>query len=582
MQTTICQEKRLGDNPRITILNTEIDVLNVNETIALVEKYVQTKTPLHLMGVNADKINEVNQNAKMREIVNSCGVINADGASVILASKYLKKPLPERVAGVDLMQSLVALSEEKGYSIYLLGAKQKVVEETNEVLKKRHPNLKVAGIHNGYFKEKDWPDISAELKEKKPDIVFVGITSPTKEYLIEYLQSEGNDAVFMGVGGSFDTPILNGAVFHQSTFNNLFIKGLSATIGLRLDYEKIKMEYNSISNPLNFDFSLAMGPMNITSKGLEAISSFIGKESTDYVQLLPKFALQYEWEKGNSIYATVSKGYRSGGYNIQMFSDLAQGALKNSMLDALAADPNFSLMAERILGMKDELPEVKATTQYKPEYSWNYEIGSHLTLWEGKLWADLAAFYMDTRDQQISQMAESGLGRVTINAGKSRSYGVEAALRTSLTNELSLNASYGYTYATFTDYVTKQKDSEGNLTDKSYNGKYVPFVPKHTLNIGGEYAITCNPRSIFDRVVFQANYNAAGRIYWTEQNNVSQSFYGTLNWRTNLEIGDAMISFWARNFLNKDYAAFYFETMNKGFMQQGRPMQFGIDLRCRF
>ena len=276
------------------------------------------------------------------------------------------------------------------------------------------------------------------------------------------------------------------------------IKGLSATIGLRLDYEKIKMEYNSISNPLNFDFSLAMGPMNITSKGLEAISSFIGKESTDYVQLLPKFALQYEWEKGNSIYATVSKGYRSGGYNIQMFSDLAQGALKNSMLDALAADPNFSLMAERILGMKDELPEVKATTQYKPEYSWNYEIGSHLTLWEGKLWADLAAFYMDTRDQQISQMAESGLGRVTINAGKSRSYGVEAALRTSLTNELSLNASYGYTYATFTDYVTKQKDSEGNLTDKSYNGKYVPFVPKHTLNIGGEYAITCNPRSIFD------------------------------------------------------------------------------------
>ncbi len=60
------------------------------------------------------------------------------------------------------------------------------------------------------------------------------------------------------------------------------------------------------------------------------------------------------------------------------------------------------------------------------------------------------------------------------------------------------------------------------------------------------------------------------------------NFYGTLNWRTNLEIGDAMISFWARNFLNKEYAAFYFETMNKGFMQKGRPMQFGVDLRCRF
>lgn len=200
----IAQEVVLGTNPRIEILNTTIDVLNVQQTIDLVEKYINTKTPLHLMGVNADKINEVNQNEKMREIVNSCGVINADGASVIMASKYLNRPLPERVAGVDLMQSLVAVSEKKGYSIYLLGAKQKVVEETSVVLQKRHPDLKIAGIHNGYFKENEWSVISDELKVRKPDIVFVGITSPTKEYLIEYLQNNGNNAVFMGVGGSFD------------------------------------------------------------------------------------------------------------------------------------------------------------------------------------------------------------------------------------------------------------------------------------------------------------------------------------------------------------------------------------------
>ena len=200
----IAQEVVLGTNPRIEIMNTTIDVLNIQQTIDLVEKYINTKTPLHLMGVNADKINEVNQNNKMREIVNSCGVINADGASVIMASKYLNKPLPERVAGVDLMQRLVAVSEKKGYRIYLRGAKQKVVEETGVVLQERHPALKIAGIHNGYFKESEWSVISDELKIKKPDIVFVGITSPTKEYLIEYLQNNGNNAVFMGVGGSFD------------------------------------------------------------------------------------------------------------------------------------------------------------------------------------------------------------------------------------------------------------------------------------------------------------------------------------------------------------------------------------------
>ena len=389
------------------------------------------------------------------------------------------------------------------------------------------------------------------------------------------------------VSGNFDTPIWNGAIFHQSTFNNLFTKGLSFTVGLRLDYEKMSMKYNSASDPLNFDFNFAMGPMVITAKDLIADAAYNGKLSEDYVQLLPKFALQYEWRKGNNVYATVSKGYRSGGYNVQMFSDIITGQQAHSMVEAIKKSAEFEKYSTLIEGMIGDkmpaIPEVKDATTYKPEYSWNYEVGTHLTLWEGKLWADLAAFYMDTRDQQLSQFIGSGLGRTTINAGKSNSYGAEASLRASLTNELSLNASYGYTYATFTDYIINEADKDGNLTVKAdYNGKYVPFVPKHTLNIGGEYAITCSSRSIFDRVVFQANYNAAGRIYWTELNDVSQSFYGTLNWRANLEKGNAMISFWARNFLDKDYAAFYFETMNKGFMQKGRPVQFGIDLRCRF
>lgn len=200
----IKQEKILGNNKRIKILNTKIDVLDTKQTISLVEKYVKTKTPLHLMGVNADKINEVNENKLMKKIVNSCGIINADGASVVLASKHLGTPLPERVAGIDLMQDLVKLSADKGYSIYLLGAKQEVVEKTEKVLKEKYKKLIVAGIHNGYFKEDYWKEISKELKKKKPDFVFVGITSPMKEYLIEYLQNDGNNCVFMGVGGSFD------------------------------------------------------------------------------------------------------------------------------------------------------------------------------------------------------------------------------------------------------------------------------------------------------------------------------------------------------------------------------------------
>ena len=430
-----------------------------------------------------------------------------------------------------------------------------------------------------------WEDGVKDVIEGSANTAFAGMPANAPK-----LHLAINNPTLL-VGGDFDTPVWNAAVFHQSTLNDLFVKGLSLTVGVRLDYEKMNMKYKSISDPTDFNFSMKMASrppipsVSVEAKNLIANAGYDGKISDDYVQLLPKFALQYEWKKGNNVYATVSKGYRSGGYNVQMFSDLISGDLQNSMINAIKESEQFARFAAMIdkYAKKADVPEVKEATRYKPEYSWNYEVGSHLTLWEGKLWADLSAFYMDMRDQQISQFTGSGLGRTTVNAGKSRSYGAEMSLRASLTNELSLNASYGYTYATFTDYIEYEREDEETLKVRAdYNGKYVPFVPKHTLNIGGEYAITCSPRSIFDRVVFQANYNAAGRIYWTELNDVSQSFYGTLNWRTNLEIGDAMISFWARNFLNKDYAAFYFETMNKGFMQKGRPMQFGIDLRCRF
>ena len=475
-------------------------------------------------------------------------------------------------------------------NIFNLTQKQKLNTISEEIVLKSKPNRKwewTTGIFGLYqtlntdgpvtFKE----DGVKETIEGNTNSIFENLGNKAPKMSMSVLNPT------LRVSGNFDTPIWNGAIFHQSTFNNLFTKGLSFTVGLRLDYEKMSMKYNSASDPLNFDFNFAMGPMVITAKDLIADAAYNGKLSEDYVQLLPKFALQYEWRKGNNVYATVSKGYRSGGYNVQMFSDIITGQQAHSMVEAIKKSAEFEKYSTLIEGMIGDkmpaIPEVKDATTYKPEYSWNYEVGTHLTLWEGKLWADLAAFYMDTRDQQLSQFIGSGLGRTTINAGKSNSYGAEASLRASLTNELSLNASYGYTYATFTDYIINEADKDGNLTVKAdYNGKYVPFVPKHTLNIGGEYAITCSSRSIFDRVVFQANYNAAGRIYWTELNDVSQSFYGTLNWRANLEKGNAMISFWARNFLDKDYAAFYFETMNKGFMQKGRPVQFGIDLRCRF
>ncbi len=395
------------------------------------------------------------------------------------------------------------------------------------------------------------------------------------------------------IASDFDTPTLSGALYHQSTFNNLLVKGLSFTAGLRLDYEKLKIKYNSVNTTVNYDFNLnmTMGGRTIMdlTDNVKAPSSLTGEMSNDYLQWLPKFALQYEWKPGNNVYATASRGYRSGGYNVQAFSDLAQKAMKNGMKDALLKSEVFAKAASMIEEYwKSEVVNPEAETYYKPEYTWNYEVGSHLTLWNGKLQADLAAFYMDTKDQQIAKFVESGLGRMIVNAGKSRSIGAEASVRTNLTDAFSINLNYGYTYATFTDYTTNEKTSnpaykdKGGLKDVSYDGNYVPFVPKHTFSLGGQYIFRLSNRYWLDEVQLNADYTGAGRIYWTEQNTASQPFYGTLNGRIAFAKGPGQIAFWVKNALDKQYDTFYFESMNRGFEQKGRPMQIGVDVRCRF
>lgn len=399
----------------------------------------------------------------------------------------------------------------------------------------------------------------------------------------------------LNIPGYFKTPVLNTAIFHQSTFNDLFgAEGLSFTVGLRMDYENLKMNYNSgVNYTHTYSLSGDMGSRKITMIPETEFSQNVKYEGDlghDYIQLLPKFAIQYDFNNNNNIYATVSKGYRSGGYNIQMFSDILQNDMKsNNMsdvakktietLDKMPAGMISEEMKQKIIGMMNGMAQkvetdVKSTTLYKPEYSWNYEIGSHMTMFDGRLQADVAAFYMDTHDQQISRFAASGLGRITVNAGKSRSIGGELALKAQITDAFSLNGNYGYTHATFTDYVVSD--------EVNYNGNYVPFVPQHTFNIGGQYIFRMKSGAWLDNIMLNANYKGAGRVYWTEQNNAYQNLYGTLNGRISLNKGNGQIGIWINNALNTKYQAFYFESMNRGFAQMGRPMQIGVDLRCRF
>ena len=189
---------------RYTILNTYVNAISMDETIAEVEKIIQAGKPTQHVVINALKVNLMNENAELQKIVNACPLINADGASIVWAAKKLGVPLTERVAGIDLFENLVKLAAEKGYKIYLFGAKEEVVQKVKKIFEEKYPTLQIVGVRNGYFTEAYEPEIVKNMAESGADMMFVAFSSPKKEFWVNKYLNDLNIPFVMGVGGSFD------------------------------------------------------------------------------------------------------------------------------------------------------------------------------------------------------------------------------------------------------------------------------------------------------------------------------------------------------------------------------------------
>ena len=188
----------------VNIFGCNVANATMEETLYEVEKIIEKREPTQHVVINAGKVVLMNNDKKLKEIIKNCKIINADGQSVVWASKLLKKPLPERVAGIDLMENIIKLSAEKGYGVYFFGAREEVVIEVIRKYKNKYPNLKVSGYRNGYYREDDIKDIVSDMRNSKADILLVAFSSPKKEYFLSENMSNINIPFCMGVGGSFD------------------------------------------------------------------------------------------------------------------------------------------------------------------------------------------------------------------------------------------------------------------------------------------------------------------------------------------------------------------------------------------
>ena len=192
-------------NPiRRDLLGLSVDALTMEEAVERCTDAVDQADYLSVGVVNAAKVVAMRRDARLREAVSGCGMVLADGQSVVWASQLLGTPLPERIAGIDLFMALLAQADSRGYRVYFLGARPEVLARTLEEVARRFPGLKVAGACDGYYQPGTEAEISAQIRDRGTDIIFVGMSSPRKELFLHEWGADTGAHVLHGVGGSFD------------------------------------------------------------------------------------------------------------------------------------------------------------------------------------------------------------------------------------------------------------------------------------------------------------------------------------------------------------------------------------------
>ena len=327
------------------------------------------------------------------------------------------------------------------------------------------------------------------------------------------------------------------------------------TGGLRFDYEHTHLKYSSDCDT-RYTIYQKTGDSLIPYSPREIAIHDKGKLDSDFNEFLPKFSINYTLPTTSKscIYATVSKGYKAGGFNTQMFSDVLQQ----------------ELMAEMGLAKSYKVEDV---ISYDPEKSWNYEIGGSWTSTNGRYEADANIYYIDCRDQQVT-IFPSGLttGRIMANAGKTRSFGGEVSISASPINGLILQGGYGYTNAKFKEFNNGKED---------FSGKYVPYAPTNTVFANAAYSLKISD-NFLRYITFNVDTTGAGCIYWNESNTTYQDIYFLLNAGVKFSGENYSLNLWAQNITDTDYATFYFVSIQHEFLQRGKPARFGATLRFNF
>ena len=194
----------LTQAPTQELFGVPIHAIRMAEAVAIIDETISQRKQLQIGVVNVAKIVKIHQDAVLSQAVLTSDLILADGLPLVWVSRWLGQPLPERVAGIDLMLEMLRVGNERGYRVYCLGATDEVLQKATARIARDYPQVHVVGRRNGYFAAHEESDIAADITAARPDILFVAMTSPKKENFLARWSDTLSVPVCHGVGGSFD------------------------------------------------------------------------------------------------------------------------------------------------------------------------------------------------------------------------------------------------------------------------------------------------------------------------------------------------------------------------------------------
>ena len=187
---------------QVEILGVNVNSLTMAQAVEAVQQFIAEKKVALVATANAEMLMRATQDEELKDILNQADLVVPDGAGTVWAAGHLGEPMPERVAGFDLAQELMREAPSRGDRVYFFGSAPGVADKAKA--EELYPGIQVVGVRNGFFSEADEPQIIADIRAAKPDILLAALGVPKQEKWLKKHMQELQVPVSIGVGGTLD------------------------------------------------------------------------------------------------------------------------------------------------------------------------------------------------------------------------------------------------------------------------------------------------------------------------------------------------------------------------------------------